>query len=714
MKGTGAHSFPKFFCIFLVPFLFILAVIFSRLQNLSRLSKPCFEPTLRARPSQDFALLLSSLSGAKLKPALFLKHNKVFDLASFRPRNQNTDKIYAIYGSQQGWASYVSEEYFHLFSHLTNNFHWKVVSHPQHSDTWDSLYIRCIDEFGGVPTVILFMESYDALTSLSYSNRSNLGSSITWLFLDDIHSFTEQNRAMKLAAIKVADLVLGSYVYELDIFFPEAKGKPRALVPHAASGIFQLPMQRGSSVVSSVLLSGAVSEWYPYRTLVMEKIKSGDARFSLHAHPGYGARKDDSAIGISFARTLNSHLACITDGLVFNYTIAKFFEIPATGCLLLANSEIMPQLQQFGFVPGVHFIPYTKGLLDDVVDSVLDEKNREAVDLIRKQGQELVWSRHLVVHRAAYLHDLASSLPYLSTVSTLPPCFTSCDSSPVDTIDFIIFSKNRPLRLLSLLESHFKHVLNSGRVFVIFSGSNAIHNTAYKQVETLFPCVHFVDERSFRSENGKSGFQIAVEFVLEACASPYISPVVDEMIWLRDVDLKEVTNFLLKFDNDRGTFQLRLGMSYSSIQKSQPTLVRYNSSKAIYCYVWTSQDMIPIDLGYTTIVDAGVYSASRLKNEWASLRFNHPGELESQWYKFMPTYGPGCNHFFFYESSIVNVESKDKVRSDLSQDSDGLLLKKSSFEILFGNHIDVSQFFNYSPTYSHVSLPLLLKPLTLC
>jgi hypothetical protein len=157
--------------------------------------------------------------------------------------------------------------------------------------------------------------------------------------------------------------------------------------------------------------SATPEKFYPYRALVEAKVRAGDARFAQVPHAGYIKHDTFSGgvapVGPVFARALWSHLACITDGLVFNYTVAKMYEIPATGCLLLVNSEMVPVLRGQGFEPGVHYLPYTRESLDAVVDGVLDPARRADVDAIRRNGQSLVWARHMVSHRAAVLHARA-------------------------------------------------------------------------------------------------------------------------------------------------------------------------------------------------------------------------------------------------------------------------------------------------------------------
>ena len=122
--------------------------------------------------------------------------------------------------------------------------------------------------------------------------------------------------------------------------------------------------------------------------------------------------------------------------------------------------------------------------------------------------------------------------------------------------------------------------------------------------------------------------------------------------------------------------------------------------------------MQPPDAASTTIVDAGVYSAPRLRSEWATLRYRHPGELEGSWYAFKASYGKGCVHFFYEEATVTNVESAtaDKVRVDQAGADAASVdrLRRASLHLLSGQHLDISPARNLVPNNGHVTVPLAL------
>jgi hypothetical protein len=127
-----------------------------------------------------------------------------------------------------------------------------------------------------------------------------------------------------------------------------------------------------------------------------------------HSHPGYHCSYDykrNQNIGIGFARKINRHRAAFTDSLKFGYVVAKYFEIPATGALLLADARVAPQLRELGFEENVHYVPVASEDLEEQVRFVLDPKNHARIDEIRKNAQMIVWERHKTSDRAKQIDE---------------------------------------------------------------------------------------------------------------------------------------------------------------------------------------------------------------------------------------------------------------------------------------------------------------------
>jgi Glycosyl transferases group 1 len=164
---------------------------------------------------------------------------------------------------------------------------------------------------------------------------------------------------------------------------------------------------------NSILLSGAVSAHYPLRQQMKWLHERGVRGIAYQRHPGYHCGHDygreDGDVGRGYASRINSHLAAFTDSLSFNYVVAKYFEIPAAGALLLADDAVSGPLERLGFVKGRHYVPVSKENLEERVREVLDESNRSEVDEIRRRGQELVWARHKTSDRAMQINEVCAA-----------------------------------------------------------------------------------------------------------------------------------------------------------------------------------------------------------------------------------------------------------------------------------------------------------------
>ena len=133
-------------------------------------------------------------------------------------------------------------------------------------------------------------------------------------------------------------------------------------------------------------------------------------------HPGYknfdGIEKDFK-IGRSYAKILNEHLCCFADCSIYGYIVSKYFEIPATGALLLAENpnkdhKEFDNLESLGFIDNVNYISCTKDNIQDKINWILDPLNKCKIDEIRKNGMEMVRNNHSIKKRAVFIHKYLS------------------------------------------------------------------------------------------------------------------------------------------------------------------------------------------------------------------------------------------------------------------------------------------------------------------
>ena len=148
------------------------------------------------------------------------------------------------------------------------------------------------------------------------------------------------------------------------------------------------------------VLSGAVGRFYPVR-----KVAARNSAVVTLRHPGYGdapGRDAPGLFGDAYARELSRYRCAVTCSAVIGYVVAKYMELPAAGCLLLATYT--SDLDRLGFEDGVHYVRVDEGSFDDKLGEVL--ANPRAFERIRRAGFEMVRGRHWDDHRADQLERL--------------------------------------------------------------------------------------------------------------------------------------------------------------------------------------------------------------------------------------------------------------------------------------------------------------------
>lgn len=290
---------------------------------------------------------------------------------------------------------YVSREFWWTFCSLREHG-WSLLETehlPRHGDQLEPL-LR-LRTGGPWPDVVLFWESYQWVAR--YANALHERGTRVYVMTDDLH----HKRNGMDAALRLADGILSTYAPRLGAYHPGVDPSRVTWVPHAAGPDFLLPVEEHPRPV--VFVSGAMNHAYPLRLAMRDLALRRPELARLHEHPGYDCTFDydsDDRIGSGYAAAIHECLAAFTDALVHHYVVAKHFEIPATGALLLADRAVAPQLEQLGFIDGRHYVSVTTDDLEPVVTRVLDPRNAAAIDTIRRRAHALVHERHTTAHRA--------------------------------------------------------------------------------------------------------------------------------------------------------------------------------------------------------------------------------------------------------------------------------------------------------------------------
>jgi hypothetical protein len=94
-----------------------------------------------------------------------------------------------------------------------------------------------------------------------------------------------------------------------------------------------------------------------------------------------------------------------------SYFVAKFFEIPGAGLLLLADTTAVESfLEEFGFADRKNFLAIRPETAKETIAFLSDPKNKDKVDEIRANGNRLVKDRHVLSNRVELYQKVMADL----------------------------------------------------------------------------------------------------------------------------------------------------------------------------------------------------------------------------------------------------------------------------------------------------------------
>lgn len=116
-------------------------------------------------------------------------------------------------------------------------------------------------------------------------------------------------------------------------------------------------------------------------------------------YAGSGNKKFSGDDYYHWLRTYDACVVAMSSKELYNYTVAKFFEVPSQGLLLFGFKTV--DLEDFGFVDELNYICVTK---ESFLGKIQDYKNNpEAYMQVRRNGLELIKNNHTVSKRLEQL-----------------------------------------------------------------------------------------------------------------------------------------------------------------------------------------------------------------------------------------------------------------------------------------------------------------------
>lgn len=227
------------------------------------------------------------------------------------------------------------------------------------------------------------------------------------IFVDDFH----KNSNLKINYYENFDIIFTTYYGPFCKKYNKISRDKIIWCPHGYTRDYVLNFNKNP--INKILLSGMIDRKkviYPTR-YKMKKMYEGKMKDKITyiKHPGYrkfNYKAINKPIGIKYSISLNSHISCFTCCSKYGYILSKYFEIPATGSLLMAIDPPDDKLEKLGFIDNIHYISCTHDNLEDKIRWILDEKNRRIINNIRINGMRFVRKSHSIRNRAELINNI--------------------------------------------------------------------------------------------------------------------------------------------------------------------------------------------------------------------------------------------------------------------------------------------------------------------
>ena len=266
-----------------------------------------------------------------------------------------------------------------------------------------------------------------------------------------------------------------------------------------------------------------------------------------------------------------------------------------------------------------------------------------------------------------------------------------------NSVDIIIFSKDRPKELKNALLSISAYVDGVQRVHVIYTYSSMCFRIGYlnvaKDIRTMpnqKTSINFIDEHA---SSHALGFRHHVLDILSSTDATHVIPIVGEAFFIRKINVAKVADALEAF-NYASSVQLRLGThldAFEKLDRIYPTRFSPRVNKSRYVIEDSMNELLAFDstvgcmhvcddkeenisflndFWFSTNLNGPLYNKNILLNAWQDMDFSHPGDLEGNWYfrkPRLPRY-----HLMLTKAAVITNDGRNQTRPDHNHDSENI------------------------------------------
>lgn len=156
--------------------------------------------------------------------------------------------------------------------------------------------------------------------------------------------------------------------------------------------------------INKCLIPGFAGLDYPMRRELYKHLDICDGL--IHTKYQQNMVVQNGAYYEDYPKKLNEYICCFTCCSRFKYPLAKYFEIPAAGSLLVA--ERCKDIDELGFVPGKHYIAVTMNNMLEKIKNIIN--NPEKYINILEEGRKFVLNNYGVNKRIEQLERIVNNL----------------------------------------------------------------------------------------------------------------------------------------------------------------------------------------------------------------------------------------------------------------------------------------------------------------
>lgn len=298
--------------------------------------------------------------------------------------------------THNSWDKYISDEFYSIMSELEENYRWKIV----YVEDVDISEIRRISE----DNITLFFETYN-IFDIHNDIKCDM------FFCDDLHFHTTERYYQKLRAFNSCKVLLSTYEYLISDIYE--LGCKKIWVPHCVSkSILEFKDIRDiTERHKDILLIGNLNEqYYPLRNL-WKSHSDVISHPGYKSYPGYNIRSTcydedlyESRVRHNYANIIAQYKYGITCTSIYHYLVAKFFEMPSLGTVLICDEFGSRKMRELGFNHLIEYNQYNISLINDRVKNMDDIEYKELSYL----GRCNILENHTYKNRAYQIDNIIS------------------------------------------------------------------------------------------------------------------------------------------------------------------------------------------------------------------------------------------------------------------------------------------------------------------